>query len=59
MGSIQELPVLLNRGIKSKNNKKMLLKDLFPNKTKTVVSNFYLKVITLIDHAKINDFTSS
>ena len=46
--------------------KNMLLKDLFPNKIKTVVSNFYLKKI-LITHVNKSywmqkfayDFTSS
>ena len=43
----------------------MLLKDLSPNKIKTVVSNFYLKsnlylmLVNHIDQAKIHDFTRS
>ena len=36
--------MLLSRGAKSKKQlKDMLLKDLFPMKNKTIVSNFYLK----------------
>ena len=47
IGSIQQLQVLLSCGTKSKNKQKIsikkYLKDLSPEKFKTVVSNFYLK----------------
>ena len=43
MGSIQQLSVVESWNKIQKQLKSILLKDLSPNKIKTVVTNFYLK----------------